>query len=275
MATEQVRNNLKLVVKSEEMETRWFAWDKIPLASSDRDTIQSLRLMVSHGESPPFPECVYGLRKLRHVSLPIEYVEAVHPQEWRDQLWSMDLNERENGRASLSHEICFDSLRRLSCVTCDLGFNGNSFPALEWLDLNVSKQARFRQEVEGDGLRRAFFSGIRSLHEIPVVDVRSITRLGLGRSSLTNLAGIGRFSAVSSLLLKDFPKLETLSGIAELPRLTDLELLYCPRLHDELPLIEHAMLQMISVVSCKNLALREWNKRQALQAMDVNRPSAS
>lgn len=262
IATDKVRNRLKQVVNSEEMDNRWLIWNNVPLAISDCDTIQSLRIMVSHDERPPFPTSIYGLRMLSHVSFPIEYIEIEHPQDWRDNLLSLDLNERENARASLAHGSRFTALRRLSCVTSVLGFNGSSFPMLEWLELNVSRQARIRKELSGERLRRAHFTGIRSLDEIPVADVRSISHLAISRSSLTDLVGIGRFAAVSSLRLKDFPKLESLSGIAELPHLTNLELLYCPRLHDEIPLTEHAMLQKLTVVSCKNLALREWNKRK-------------
>ncbi len=261
MATKGLRERLAYLIKPEVLHSRWLEWDD-RVAIRDRGAeIRALRLMMMPDERPDFPVSLYELEAVRHLGLPVEFAAIEHPSPWAGRLVSLDLNERDGGRASIPTSACFRGVRRLSCVTSTVGVHPDAFPALESLELQIARQRTVEQRVGSGRLRHVHLVGVRSLDEVARIVPGGMTHLGLGRSPLASLAGLGRFAGLRKVTVKDLPKLSTLAWIAELPELESLELHYCPRLESEQPLLEHPGLRTVHVVACRRLKLTAWKNR--------------
>ena len=263
LATPAIRERLKYVINPEVFRDKWLSWDEPNQVIARKQEIKSLRLMTTSDERPPFPECVYAIEALRHIGMAVEYSEVEHPRSWCERLESLDLNEREGGSSCLPRSVCFSRIHALSCVTSMLGFHSDAFPSLRSLKLNISRKRSVRQEIGSTNIQEVYFAGLRSFDDIRLPHNEAVLSLGVGRCQSEELAGIGRFRSVRRLIVKDLPKLVSLDFITELPDLEVLEVMYCPRIQSDEPLIEHPRLTQVLVVSCKRLMLKRWKAKAA------------
>jgi hypothetical protein len=189
---------------------------------------------------------------LRYLAIPSYLADFISSGALPDGLTTLELTGDQNARFG---EFVHDSIERIVAPSAVAIFSPSVFPQLRHFHSVSDRKRSVLRELRSIGvfLKSATISPYSSCTDLSLLLEENLGYLRLVGGGASSLEGISRFCWLTSVHLHDLPRLASIRGLTDLPRLQDLSVGYCAGIRDVTAIARVATLRRLSFYGCDKL----------------------